>query len=57
MDTNRNVSNGQMDINFEKNVMIHHKDREVRFKCKVFYQKPKMKTYISSVKNRKSTFD
>ena len=30
-----------MDINIEKNITIHHKDREVRFKCNYFCQKAK----------------
>ena len=43
--------NQEKNMSFEKIIMILHKDREVHFKCKVFFKKTKMKRCISSVKN------
>ena len=49
--------NRQMDINFEKTVMIYHKDREVRFKCNIFWPKAQNEDMYFKCKKHDSTFE
>lgn len=45
-----NCQNGQWTLIFHKIFMSNTKDREVHFKCNIFFKKSKIERCISSVK-------